>query len=201
MRYIGDVHGKFNRYEKLIADCPESIQVGDMGVGFRSQNGVFQNPPYDKMCAGNHRFIRGNHDYPAMCKKMQHYIADGTSEGDRFFVGGALSIDQQYRIENVSWWRDEELSYAQLQEILEQYEKSKPDIMVTHDCPEMVARRMFNNGEKLDFPSVTRTAFEQFFEIWQPRIWIFGHWHQTKRIAIDECEFQCIGECEFLDID
>ena len=34
MRFIDDVHGKIDQYLKIIADCDESIQVGDMGVGF-----------------------------------------------------------------------------------------------------------------------------------------------------------------------
>lgn len=35
MRFIGDVHGKFKSYKTLIKDIPMSIQVGDMGVGFK----------------------------------------------------------------------------------------------------------------------------------------------------------------------
>ena len=33
-RLIGDVHGHFRAYERLISDCEGSIQVGDMGIGF-----------------------------------------------------------------------------------------------------------------------------------------------------------------------
>ena len=33
--FIGDVHGKYNRYRDIIRDCENTIQVGDMGIGFR----------------------------------------------------------------------------------------------------------------------------------------------------------------------
>lgn len=61
---IGDVHGKYGPYRNLIKDKIGTIQVGDMGVGFRKwPHGEPQtNPPYDKMVNGKHRFIRGNHD-------------------------------------------------------------------------------------------------------------------------------------------
>ena len=39
MRFIGDVHGKYGQYKKLIAEVDSSIQVGDMGVGFRRLGG------------------------------------------------------------------------------------------------------------------------------------------------------------------
>jgi hypothetical protein len=51
MRLIGDIHGKFSQYKRIIKDCQASIQVGDMGVGFRSwpHGQPSANPPYDAM--------------------------------------------------------------------------------------------------------------------------------------------------------
>src|SRR5688572_16611885 len=116
--YIGDVHGKFERYKKIIKRCTDSIQVGDMGVGFRKWKGgelVYDtNPPYDAMVDGNHRFIRGNHDNPYVCLKHGQWIPDGTYDGLRMFVGGALSIDKEWRTIGESYWEDEELSQVDL---------------------------------------------------------------------------------------
>ena len=97
IRFFGDVHGKFGRYKNLLDSCPyPSIQVGDMGVGFlRWPHGdPSPNPPYDRMVAGGHRFIRGNHDSPKVCAKHSQCIPDGTIEDDVMFIGGALSIDR-----------------------------------------------------------------------------------------------------------
>ena len=81
IKFIGDVHGKYGRYETILknSDLP-TIQVGDMGVGFfhRDYEGTlrpFANPPYDKMVAGNHRFIRGNHDNPYVCRPRKLRVA------------------------------------------------------------------------------------------------------------------------------
>jgi calcineurin-like phosphoesterase family protein len=103
IRFIGDVHGHWHRYKKRIKDVETSIQVGDFGVGFYTpytDKLVGGNPPYDHMCKGNHRFIRGNHDNPSFCKKHPFWIPDGTMIHDKIFcVGGAASIDRHHRTE------------------------------------------------------------------------------------------------------
>ena len=83
--FIGDVHGKYDRYKKIMKSCTDSIQVGDMGVGFRQYIGheigkMYPNPPYDRMVEGNHKFIRGNHDNPATCRSHTQWIQDGYTE-------------------------------------------------------------------------------------------------------------------------
>lgn len=58
IRFIGDVHGKYDRYKKIIQDAPGSIQLGDLGVGFRRIGGpqagdFYSNPPHYAMVRGN----------------------------------------------------------------------------------------------------------------------------------------------------
>ena len=69
MRFIGDVHGKWKKYKRIIKDCDASIQVGDLGLGFVRKHGwsagqIYSNPPHYAMVKGDHKFIRGNHDNP-----------------------------------------------------------------------------------------------------------------------------------------
>ena len=50
--FVGDVHGKYAPFKKLMEQFPNIIQVGDMGVGFRylHPDGEIKfrsNPPYD----------------------------------------------------------------------------------------------------------------------------------------------------------
>ena len=51
-RFIGDVHGKFGRYNTILKDATTAhiptIQVGDMGVGFLSPYGI----PSGNPCRG-----------------------------------------------------------------------------------------------------------------------------------------------------
>jgi predicted phosphodiesterase len=207
MRFIGDVHGRYSSYKKIISQVSESIQVGDMGVGFLSHtNGKYlANPPHAKMVKHNARFIRGNHDNPEVCKKHSQYIPDGfiesTDKNTIMYVGGALSIDKDYRIEDVSWWKDEEISYIELMSIIDTYVPVAPDIMITHEAPELIAEQLFSKGGKLTFPSRTRQAFQIMWELHKPKLWIFGHWHLHKDSVIDDCRFICLAELQYIDLD
>ena len=201
MRFIGDVHGKWDRYKRILKNSPcPTIQVGDMGVGFRDWHGEMRsNAPYDLMKEGKHRFIRGNHDNPGVCRNHSQWIADGHIENGMMFIGGAFSIDWQYRLEGMSWWRDEELSITELNELLGKYEKEKPEVMVTHDCPETIAALM-SPQYHCEFPSRTRQALNGMLEIHRPKVWLFGHWHRSFDGTVNGTRFLCLNELEVMDV-
>jgi hypothetical protein len=209
-RLIGDVHGKFQRYKTLLADSPHpTIQVGDMGVGFRRwpHGDASANPPHMQMVAGGHRFIRGNHDNPATCKTQSQYIPDGTVENGVMFVGGAVSIDRAYRNEGYSWWPDEELSEDELLGLIGNYCIDRPRVMITHECPEsiagMIVAHLCGGNPKMDprFASRTRIAFERMLSIHAPKLWIFGHWHVPFDYIHQGTRFICLPELSFIDVD
>lgn len=215
IRFLGDVHGKFQPYKTILKNSPHpTIQIGDMGIGFRKwpHGEPSANPPYDAMVAGGHKFIRGNHDNPAVCKRHTQYIADGTIIDNMMFIGGALSIDKAYRVEGFSYWSDEELSTQELDQMIDIYIATKPEIMITHETPESIAElmvgtvdprtKMFSPG-KLDprFASRTRQAFQSMFELYQPKLWIYGHWHIPFDEAINGTRFICLPELATIDID
>lgn len=211
-RFIGDVHGKFQQYKKIIAQAGgPTIQVGDMGVGFKVRGADGEdrwsaNPPHARMVEdGPHRFIRGNHDNPDVCSRHSQWIPDGTlmttADNKVMFIGGALSIDKAFRTEGYSWWADEELSDKALWLLVDRFVKERPDIMVTHECPELVAEKLMANVGKLDIPSRTRQAFSSMLSLHQPKLWIFGHWHMSWEGVIDGCKFVCLNELECKDFD
>ena len=210
-RVVGDVHGKFRPYKKIIKGVSKSIQVGDMGVGFYKYGAdreVYpdQNPPYDSMAKGNHRFIRGNHDNPRVCAAHDFWIPDGTAEDGIFYVGGASSIDKEYRTEGMDWWPDEELSYEKLQEVIDHYAEVKPEIVISHECPDRIASDYLTwvNRVKIQDGSRTRQALDRMYEIHQPRLHIFGHWHHTFTMRLKGPErfttFQCLDELDYCDV-
>ena len=205
MRFIGDVHGKFSRYKDLIRGVPASRQVGDMGVGFRNRMGEpMANPPYTTMKReGDHRFIRGNHDNPSVCSGMELYVPDGyfDPENHIFYVGGAASVDREYRTEDFDWWRNEELSYAEFQTIIDKYEAAKPRVMVSHDAPEDVVQRLFHGHIKFNHPSITRQALNIMWGIHQPELWVFGHWHKRRDWPVGDTRFVCLTELDYVDVD
>jgi len=198
VRFIGDVHGYHREYKALLRNIPESVQVGDMGVGFPDNKeqgfSTFAVP-------GVHRFIRGNHDNPSVAKSMSNYIYDGCREAGVMYVGGALSIDRRFRTSE-TWWEDEQLSHEELWALCKKYKEYGPAVMVTHDCPESIVGSLFddyNHGYK--DPSRTRNGFEEYFNMHQPKLWIFGHWHRSVRKTINGTTFICLAELETLDID
>lgn len=207
VRFVGDVHGKYRQYKRLLEPGKESIQVGDMGVGFFKwpHGDACVNPPYDAMTAGKHRFIRGNHDNPNVCRNHTQWIPDGTVEGDMMFVGGADSIDKAMRIEGYSWWSDEELSFAALNAITDVYIATKPRIMVTHDAPQEVAEALYSSiklpsSHSLE-PTRTRQALQSMWSAHSPEIWIFGHWHMSFDHVLRGTRFICLAELEHKDLE
>lgn len=206
-RIIGDIHGNWYSYQLLTQPISHnSIQVGDFGIGF-GQGEYWHDQVNEYQKSGQHRFIRGNHDNPEICKnEMIGCIKDGTVENKAMFIGGAWSIDHAYRTEGFSWWQDEELSIIQLNNMIDVYSITKPDIMITHDCPTLAAYHMFvKSGKTIGGKSLhlTRTgeALQAMFEIHQPKFHFFGHWHHTASMDIDGTHFQCIGELDFVDFD
>jgi len=170
---IGDVHGRFDQYKRLISGRRDTVQVGDMGIGFfRLRGGEIvpeRSPPRAAMVAGNHRFIRGNHDNPEACRRHSQWIRDGAVEGDTMFIGGAYSIDQGMRTEGLDWWRDEELSIAELDRLIDVYAAAKPTVMVTHDCPQFLEATMLEVvSAHISIPSRTRQALDAMFARHQP---------------------------------
>jgi hypothetical protein len=206
MFFIGDVHGKYSRSKRIIEGRRDTVQLGDMGVGFwklrMDELVAGHNPPHRTMVEGNHRFIRGNHDNPSVCRRQSQWIPDGTVEGDVMFVGGALSVDRKWRTEGLDWWPDEELSIAELDQLIDVYADAKPRIMVTHDCPQLLEKTMVeaSGRDKSIEPSRTRQAFSVMFDHHRPQHWVFGHWHHTLQTRWYECAFTCLDELDSIEI-
>lgn len=207
VRLIGDVHGKFRSYRDIIRDVPFSIQVGDMGVGFSALRGgeisELTNPPFDSMSKGRHLFIRGNHDNPGVCRQHKYWIPDGSVVDGIYCLGGAVSIDRVWRTEGMDWWPDEECGYAELEKMIDDYAAIKPDVVVTHECPDSIAGEIlaaFRKG-RIEDGSRTRQALERMFAIHQPRLWFFGHWHTSMDFMRAGTIFRCLAELEYVDVD
>ena len=211
---IGDVHGKIFNYKKLLESLPadaSTIQLGDMGLGFE---GV-----YLPKLSGQHKFIRGNHDSPSECREHLNYLGEfGYDETLKiFYLGGGYSIDRDMRIEGVSWWRDEELSFTDLENAIQQYREVKPRIVVSHECPQEVGDYLLRSlgwiGGMYPDPygkaykarkllSRTAGALQTMFEAHQPEYWFFGHYHVDKVFWFKEykTEFRVLNELSVAEV-
>ncbi len=205
IRFVGDIHGNYMPYLNAIDGVEKSVQVGDFGLGFGTKGDAeFVDSVIIDPMPGNHRFIRGNHDSPEECKLSRHWIPDGTFEDGIFYLGGAASIDQMYRTEGVSWWRDEELSDSELELIVEKWADLKPKILVAHETSEQFARNhmMPAVNSTLNFMSRTRLAIDRMYAAHRPETHIFGHWHHSVDMY-DEYNWVrmiCLGINEWKDI-
>jgi len=211
-RLIGDIHGKVYDYNAYAIDKFEgpTIQIGDFGVGF-GQSDYWLESLNDFHKRGGHRFIRGNHDHPALCKTMPSYIPDGTVENDVMFIGGAWSIDNPKappgwykRTENYDWWADEECTNEQFEQMFDVYKTVKPRVMITHDCPAKVSYPMFWGSGFVNGPvyaNITSAWFDRFIDAHEPEEWYFGHWHKTMSYKYGRTMFQCLGELDYMDVE
>ena len=211
-RLIGDIHGVVNDYKAYAIDKFEgpTIQIGDFGIGF-GQGDYWHESVNDYHTRGGHRFIRGNHDNPDMCKTMSGWIKDGTVENDVMYIGGAWSIDNPAappgwyrRTAGYNWWFDEECSDEQFEQMFETYKTVKPRVMITHDCPAKVSYPMFWGSGFIKgpvYPNRTSAWFDRFIDAYEPEAWYFGHWHKTMAHKHGRTMFQCIGELDYIDVE
>jgi Calcineurin-like phosphoesterase len=193
---IGDVHGKWFEYEKLLERTSgRTIQLGDMGVGFSGRT--------NEMVPGSdeHRWFRGNHDNPEEANKNKWYMGDyGYLASDElFWVAGGLSIDYAWRRPGNSWWANEELSWTELDKVIELYQEKKPRFVVSHEAPESAAAWLLTYivpNFRPEKKASTRTgqAMERMLDYHKPEKWIFGHYHIDKTFEFHGVEYTCVNE-------
>ena len=194
MLVIGDVHGNHADYLWLIENVDASVQIGDFGLRWDTLHQVD---------ATKHKIIGGNHDNYTVAHTFPHYLGDygfvnhgGVSF---FFVRGERSIDAHIRTEGVSWWREEELDMSTAYNAVAAYEIAKPDIVLSHGCPGDVLPFFCTNPAKI---ALSRTAqlLDSMLEIHRPKMWIFGHHHNSQVFNDRGCEFLCLNELETINI-
>lgn len=201
IRIIGDVHGKFHAYLGRIKDAEYSIQLGDFGMAKHWYSLVKH-----KVDSERHKIVPGNHDdYSGL--RDQYTFGKDYGEVDFhgfkfFFVRGAWSIDWKDRLIGVSWWEEEQLSYNELMNVIVEYEKVKPDIMITHELPKVGIENIFHKQFISDgIGNRTAIALNQMFEIHKPKIWFYGHWHRNRIDNLLGTEFVCIDELDYIDYE
>lgn len=209
LRVYGDCHGKINRMANSFKDsgADYGLQIGDMGFDYSDLDSL----DYNKF-----RFFRGNHDNTDLYYDCPHALGDFGyyTLGDItfFYIGGAFSIDWKQRKFDMikggykSYWDNEQLSKSQMEDAFRMYMKIKPDIMITHSCPNVISRKIGNPnvlsryGYDPDvFTTNTQELLQQCFDYHKPKIWIFGHMHRTLDFVFQGTRFLCLGELKYVD--
>lgn len=105
-------------------------------------------------------------------------------------IGGAYSVDKNYRIiYRYPWFKDEQLSKEEMDNILNKYKGHHIDIVLSHTCPlKYEPTEVFMKG--IDQSNVDK-SMEKFLDKLEESIyydkWYCGHYHIEKQI--DKLEF------------
>ena len=101
--------------------------------------------------------------------------------------GGAESTDKEWRIEGVSWWKDELIS----QKDMDNLPDCKIDILISHTIP----RYFMNYVPKFNYrhrdPSTL--ALQMILERYRPKYWYSGHMHHFIKKTIDDCNWTSLS--------
>ena len=141
-------------------------------------------------------FVDGNHEnfhllqqFPEreFCGGKVHEIAPSVFhlkrgeifhiDGKSFFcLGGASSHDKQFRVENVSWWREELPSKQELEHAYQTLEGAgwRVDYIITHCAPKKVQAQIaewYENDSATSFLQIVEENCEF-------KHWFFGHYHR-----------------------
>ena len=210
LRIISDIHGKYLEYINLLSDCEYSLQLGDYGFDYNFMiNGTYHDK--HKMFPGNHDNYDKVFDFPGCLGKFGEFDINSVKG---FFISGGFSLDWKWRLETQIktgqkiWWDQEQLSHDEMTEALTLYKKVKPNFVITHSCPFSVARALGNPCILEDFgynpgtfTTNTQELLESCFNVHQPKLWIFGHFHFNKDKMFGDTRFICRPELGWTDVD
>lgn len=110
-------------------------------------------------------------------------------------IGGAYSVDKNYRIiYGYPWFKDEQLSKEEMDNILNKYKGQHIDIILSHTCPlKYEPTEVFIKG--IDQSAVDK-SMEKFLDKFEESIdydkWYCGHYHTEKQINKLEFMFEKI---------
>ena len=103
------------------------------------------------------------------------------------FIGGADSIDKEWRTRGVSWFPQEVITAADVDALPD----CNVDIVISHTCPaELLPTLLEEDSRKTNDPS--NTALSYVLERYSPRLWYFGHWHASRTGVLGRTRWHCL---------
>ena len=219
---IGDVHGHFDVLDALLRRARDeqgveaAVQVGDFGF---YEDRLPARPPFHfpvpvyAVC-GNHE----DHTYlerarreglPARWAEANLIYQPRASvvrlpEVGIGFIGGALHMNQPQRRHGGNVITPDQADRAATLFAVE-----RPDIIVSHSCPAGIGIGMQSTPEMAwgVVEHVLLAGYDpgphhdcgeaQLTRLWnrlapRPRLWCFGHFHQSRQIQVGETHFLCL---------
>lgn len=209
----GDTHGDFSRFNDFKMNRKIGIIIcGDAGVNYylnkrdeklkakllkdwpqatfylvrgnheaRPQSLITMKEVYAKEIEGN---VWIEEEYPNIkyLKDGEVYNFNGKSA---LVIGGAYSVDKEYRIINGwQWFPTEQLNAVERDAITKQYEGQSFDLVLSHTCP-----YPWMPFDKF-LPMIDQSKVDNSMEYWMEHLshkikytlWCFGHFHDDRQV-------------------
>jgi len=114
-----------------------------------------------------------------------HDISDGILEpGDKRIKEWDKDYNKMFRVNGVSWWREEMPSQEEMDEGIcnLQKENNKVDYILTH-CPPTSVLKQMNNNYGSDYLTDYLQAIKENIKY---KKWLFGHMHANENYQWDK---------------
>lgn len=210
--FYGDTHGNNSDFFELAKNQEFNalIHLGDFGFeeDWEEFNKIVRLP--------NVFILPGNHDDYTTLKRLKR---EGNSRilgnyglldilGKKiFYVRGALSIDKDHRIPNISWWDDEEISFYEAEKAFGTFARwgKDIDIVISHAGPSRIAKIIVGQHNNNFFlPSLTESLLDEFLNSPFAFNWYFGHYHQSATLKLPspsgkDRNLTCVGVNKYVE--
>jgi len=216
----GDLHGYWGPLNTLIDKRKPGIvlQCGDFGWWPKFHNQKTDVDRIDKkrwnlyglkpqktkiyFCPGNHEdwedlLLKGDLPYEVMPNVF--YMPRTTiftlpDNRTVLFMGGAASIDRNYRTQGVDWFPQELIPYAEFYK-LQELNVPKIDIVISHTCPMEFAPMLQKVGVfRYNFHDSSQEVLSAILQEYTPDLWYFGHFHAGVTGKYNNTNWYCLND-------
>lgn len=189
------------------------LHLGDFGIGFGQSGAVYLRKLQLRLMKNKQIILvtPGNHEDYAKIDSLKE-IPSGDWKGwlqltsqillaprgfhwnweGREFVslGGANSIDREWRTANVSWWAGEQISMGDVQRTMD---SGPADVFLAHDCPAQVKLSLNHRDfgwtqEGLSYAKKSREMLQHAVDAVRPQLYFHGHYHifQDRMVTLGD---------------
>lgn len=209
---VGDTHGNTGWWKYEIFPTAQTyeasaiVQVGDFGFWPGTHGERYLDKVSRYSCNyeipvfwidGNHEWFDRLEELGAFGAEAPTEVADGVSYLPRGYawewggvrclaLGGAYSVDKEWRSPGLEWWPQEEITFP---DVKRAQAKGRAKVMFTHDVPMGVNIPGIHAEGKDTFPASreNRYRLRGVFDVVQPEVLVHGHYHIGYNARLEGC--------------
>jgi len=208
--FMGDSHSDFITLERFaffalerFPDIDRIVQVGDFGlwpdfsIAYWYQESSLRIPLH--FIDGNHedhRLLHGRGREPFSPSPLYDavYLPRGYAQNGFLYLGGAHSIDKEYRHPGIDWFAEENISDEDAEAALAAAASTRTHTMVCHETTEGAFAHIRKSHWSMGDPN--RLKLERVFQAAKPRLYIHGHYHFYREYEHNGCLFIALANVD-----